>query len=63
MMKDLYLRLGNRRLVAIIAAMLESVNRVESEAKPVSTIQAISSSLRLNEFSSSTADEVDSNVR
>ncbi|KAG7212552.1 hypothetical protein KM043_012854 [Ampulex compressa] len=46
-LKEKNILLGNHQLVSKIAAMQEAANRVETQ---VSTIQAISSSMRLNEL-------------
>lgn len=56
LLKDRNSRKGNRMIICKIAAMLEAASHAETQ---ISTVQAISSSMRLNEFSSSTIDNTD----
>lgn len=51
-LKEKNVLLGNHHLVNKLAAMQEAANRAETQ---VSTIQAISSSMRLNDLNGSTA--------
>ncbi|XP_011302612.1 probable G-protein coupled receptor 158 [Fopius arisanus] len=53
-LKEKNMRMGNRHLTAKILAMQEAANRAETQ---ISTIQAISSTLRLNDISVTTVEE------
>ncbi|XP_015592601.1 probable G-protein coupled receptor 158 isoform X2 [Cephus cinctus] len=59
LLKEKNMRLGNRHLVAKIAAMQDAANRAETQ---VSTIQAISTTMRLNNLSNPSGEEVVSNL-